>query len=1156
MKRVVYTILTLGLLVATYAQFSPAPEAAISADYSIRLASGERQVSPSSTADFVRKLKSSRFTERGVLLQFYTIPDQADRRLMEASGITLHKYIPNSAFLATVPTTVTESDLSAAGVRWIGELRTTDKIAPALDLVGTPGWARDSNGVAQFTIKVFPHIAPQDAAEWLAQEYGAIVDGTSELINAVAVRLPAENWYDIAGDERVQWIEPYLVPREANNSNRVNTAAEVVQQAPYSLDGSGAMVGEWDGGRADWNHPDFAGRIYSGDQSGISGHATHVAGSVMGSGSQSGGTYRGMAPGAELVSYNWFFTVSNLEDEYTDAINNYDIDISTNSWIVGYGADSPEICDAYLGNYFSSCEALDEVVRGSLGKPVAIAWAAGNERSTGPSYCGSQGFTFGSIPPYGTSKNVITIGAINSNNSSMTSFSSWGPVDDGRLKPELVAPGCQTGDDWGVTSTRSGGGYTVMCGTSMATPTAAGCFALWMGRYKELYPGQEPLGSTVKAVFCEGADDIGDPGPEFDYGFGRLNVQNAIDILNAGAFVEAEITDGDTLTWLFTLTTDIDSISFTLAWDDPGAAENANPTLINDLDLRVQTGLTLPITYRPWVLNPDDPDAVATIGSDHTNNIEKLERSLGIPTTGTWRVLVIGHNIPEGPQKFSLAHSPELTLTPGEASYAANLIAGADVVETPGGVPVSFQIFNVGREPDTYDLSLTSSHGWTISPNPAAVAVPAREDTTEVFIVDVPLGTAIGTIDTVECTLVSQTDPGIVDVDSLTIEVIAGYGAEVTSLSDTVGVPGRQFTIDVVIKNTGTQADVFDWTVTDNAGWTIAPSGGTESLPLAGQATIPMTITVSPLAPPGLTNNIVIEATSQSDPTETGTHSLAISVIDFPPEPVLVSPINGISSTETSPQLVWQHDPYDPFPPGFDVFEYVLEIAGDTGLTLNMERYEGLTNTSFTFGAPLDDGVYYWRVVTYNAAGDSSGFSPSARFEVDTQAPDAPILLEPDFFGVARTPTFQWSAVTSNVLAKVSSVPMTYHFELANDTAITSLIDTVTTAALSYLLPVEHLLPRCSTVVYWRVTATDAAGNVSDPTDARRYQVYIAGDVNYDCILDARDMNALIDQVFFNIPPPDPEYRGEVDCVNGIDAVDLNYLIDYLFFNGPSPCVP
>ena len=251
MKRAVWTLVAAGLILATYSLINNEGEAATDGDYRIRLTGGERDVSPGSNAGFVQELKSSQFNERGVILQFYEIPTETDRNLLAASGITLHSYLPNMSYLATVPKSLDESGLASAGVRWIGALRPEDKIAPALDLMGTPPWSRDSAGVAQFTVKVFGHIAPEDAAGWLRSEYGAIIDGVSKLVNAVALRLPADNWSDMANDERVQWIEPFMPRKELNNSNRINTQSEVVQAVPYSLDGSNVTVGEWDGGHAD-----------------------------------------------------------------------------------------------------------------------------------------------------------------------------------------------------------------------------------------------------------------------------------------------------------------------------------------------------------------------------------------------------------------------------------------------------------------------------------------------------------------------------------------------------------------------------------------------------------------------------------------------------------------------------------------------------------------------------------------------------------------------------------------------------------------------------------------------------------------------------------------------------------------------------------------
>lgn len=1157
MKRLLST--SLGLICAGFIVLAASKTAtsAAATDYTLRLVSGQRAVTPEASADFLNELKQSSTAERGVVVQFYDLPNEWDRARLDALGIHLYQYIPDRAYIASVPRTLSASDLSAAGIRWIGALSVQDKIAEVLDRMGTPDWSRDSNGVGQFTIKVFGQISPEDAAQWLATEYGATIDGTSRLANAVSVRLPADNWYDIANDDRVQWIEPYMIRRVANNSARDNTKAEVVQAAPYSLDGTNVMVGEWDGGKADLTHPDFAGRIYAGDGSGAIAHATHVAGSVMGSGAQSGGTYRGMAPNGELVSYKWFTSVSSLEDDYTAAISNFDIDISTNSWIVGYAPSSPENCEMFLGNYFTECETLDDVIRGSLGKTLTIAWAAGNERSGGPDYCGSLGFTYGTVPPYGTSKNVITIGAINSDNSSMTSFSSWGPVDDGRLKPELVAPGCQASADYGVTSTRIGGGYTTYCGTSMATPISAGCFALFLQRYKEMHPGETPLGSTVKAAFCNSADDLGNKGPDFRYGFGRLNVQRAVDIAQADAFFEDEITDGDTLTWTFAIPTGFDTIQFTLAWDDPGAAENADPTLINDLDLRVQTQMPFGETFQPWVLNPAFPDGYATTGEDQTNNIEQVRSVTGLFANGTWTLLVIGHNVPEGPQKFSVAFTPGLTMTPGQQPYAADLIAAGDIAVTPGNQDVSFVVHNAGREDDVYDLTVTSARGWTITPNPTTVAVAGRDDLLQNFALDIPLGTSIGVHDTVACTLVSQTDPLITDIDSVDVDVTAGYGAELVALADTAGVPGRHVSLDVLLRNTGTQADDFDWTVTDLEGWTITPNAGSVSLPLAGETGITLDVAIGASTTPGTVNPVGILAVSQGDPAETGSSTTQVEVIGFPPEAEPLIPIDGLPVATDMPELIWHDGAHATVPPGFAIFHYSLEVADDTDLTVGMVRYDAIPDTAYTLPVSLVDGAHFWRVITYNDAGDSSGFGPSARFDVDTQSPDAPVLLSPPdhSFGSDVTPTFTWSPVTSKVLAKVAATDMTYLWELSEDSLFGTLLDSTTTTGLSHTIGAGSALDPCSTVVFWRVTATDVAGNVSAPATPARHTLFIRGDMDGDCVIDALDLNSLIDFLFYGGPSIPPE-RAELNCLPGTDALDLSYLIDLLFFNGPDPCSP
>src|SRR6185295_1088189 len=129
---------------------------------------------------------------------------------------------------------------------------------------------------------------------------------------------------------------------------------------------------------------------------------------------------------------------------------------------------------------------------------------------------------------------TIVVGAINSNDNSMTNFSSWGPVDDGRLRPDVVAPGCQTNGDNTVTSTafadpnnngvldagETTNTYTGMCGTSMATPAVAGTLALVIQQWRAtMGAGTRPLPHTAKALLAHTATDLGNVGPDFANGF-------------------------------------------------------------------------------------------------------------------------------------------------------------------------------------------------------------------------------------------------------------------------------------------------------------------------------------------------------------------------------------------------------------------------------------------------------------------------------------------------------------------------------------------------------------------------------------------------------------------------------------------------------------
>src|SRR3989338_1525145 len=116
-----------------------------------------------------------------------------------------------------------------------------------------------------------------------------------------------------------------------------------------------------------------------------------MLGSGASSASQGGSPlqWRGMAPKARVWSYIWWNNVNELNTRYNNAINAQKAVLSQNSWGIGPATISIANCEAVLGNYFIENAALDDVAKGSLGKPIPIVWAAGNDISTGGSYCGS-----------------------------------------------------------------------------------------------------------------------------------------------------------------------------------------------------------------------------------------------------------------------------------------------------------------------------------------------------------------------------------------------------------------------------------------------------------------------------------------------------------------------------------------------------------------------------------------------------------------------------------------------------------------------------------------------------------------------------------------------------------------------------------------------
>jgi hypothetical protein len=272
----------------------------------------------------------------------------------------------------------------------------------------------------------------------------------------------------------------------------------------------------------------------------------------------------------------------------------------------------------------------------------------------------------------GTAKNVITVGAMGGG---IADFSNFGPTDDGRIKPDLVAQGvnllslaCNCFDDRDGNGTddvpNSPTANRLLSGTSMSTPVVSGVAALVLQEANTRNIDMTP--AAMKALLVQTARDVqgvgqARPGPDYATGWGIVDAEAAVNLLRQLGLTEGTLNGtGAANAWsrTFYVPAGEAEIKLTLAWDDPAgnpAAPQNQPKLINDLDLRLidPNG----VTTTPWALDPANPGqaAVRDGGNDEVNNVEQV--SVLNPMAGIWTVRVSADagNLPQAPQDFAVA---------------------------------------------------------------------------------------------------------------------------------------------------------------------------------------------------------------------------------------------------------------------------------------------------------------------------------------------------------------------------------------------------------------------------------------------------------------------------------------------------------------------
>lgn len=585
---------------------------------------------------------------------------------------------------------------------------------------------------------------------------------------AKAVGMPIREEQPGGGVSEIMRLEPdgtpvYYSTQNVQSARSIQTDL-VRDTAPYSVNGSNGTgrfnIGEWDGGSVRASHKSLTGRVTQKEGTiKLNDHATHVAGTLMGGAIYP--AFLGMAPSASVLSYDFTNDAAEMTAEaQTTAALGTKVLVSNHSYAMDsgwkgsqYWGNWLELEDRQFGQYDVQSALIDSICfNAPYYQPF---FAAGNDRSNPAPAPGAtfqrltstasgvlqqnnpqtynpslhpgpdnQSGGYDTIPTFNGAKNVITVGAVTNaldaagNRSlaslTMSNFSNWGPTDDGRIKPDIVAVGV---DVLSATSLVDDKG-TIKDGTSMATPGACGSALLLQELYSDKFSGVAMRASTLKALILHTADDLGSTGPDYTFGWGLMNTKAAADMILAhknapanthmieDALTTTQVSKSYSFAW-----NQVGPIRVTICWTDPagtaqGGLDTSTANLVNDLDVRVigPGGTTL-----PYVLNPASPGTAATTGDNVRDNVEQIY--IAAPTMGTYTVTVNHKGMltrVNGRQNFSLIHSglrseaPVIRLSTKLLTFSTSPSSSPDFY--------SFTLQNTGVR--TLNYSITDNASW------------------------------------------------------------------------------------------------------------------------------------------------------------------------------------------------------------------------------------------------------------------------------------------------------------------------------------------------------------------------------------------------------------------------------------------------------------
>ena len=658
----------------------------------IKLKSGNKTVETNFQSEKIKThLKKSVFKGNSyTMVQFDKLPDYAQVEKLSQAGITLLQYIPDNAYWVSFSEKAETQKFPSLGIKGVYEATTEDKLSASLYMAWQEALVKKSIQYVLLNIICLKAGTKEEIKKELRDAGAIIMNAEFEDQNIFQAKINIRQIEQIAKLPYVSYIN--IAAEKSTSLMYVTNATHNVHAltstigAGRGLSGNNITLGMGDEGNTT-GHIDLSDRTINRNPNTYIDHSTAVEGVMSGAGILYE-AFRGIAPKSTVINQYFDKIITNTPTY----INDYNMAVTNNSYYTGNAGCAGD------GEYDELSNYIDSQVRAH--NQLLHVFAAGND---GLLTCSGFPSSFATIKSgWQCAKNILSVANGIGNLQIRASSSSRGPVSDGRLKPEIIAAGNDVRTTFPINI------YNRAFGTSFASPAVAGVSALLIERYRQLNGNTDPKGSLLKALLCNSADDLGNPGPDFSYGFGWMNAKKAVEDVEAGQYIMGTVSTGQTNTHNITVPANTAKLKVMLYWHDAAANPASLTYLVNDLDITVNDGAT---NFQPWILDasPSGVNNNAVRGTDHINNIEQV--TIDNPTSGPYTININGFAVPQGPQEYVLVY--EFINAGIELEYPN----GGEKMLTDSTETIMWNATDGNSNPFTLEYSLDNGSNWNLINN-------------------------------------------------------------------------------------------------------------------------------------------------------------------------------------------------------------------------------------------------------------------------------------------------------------------------------------------------------------------------------------------------------------------------------------------------------